>query len=202
MKLYVIPGACSLAANIALREAGVQFDMAIVDGQTKRADDGVNFVELNPKGYVPALRLDNREMLTENVAVLLYIADINPSARLAPQGQTMERYRMIEWLCFINSELHKGFSPLFSPTAPEPARQYARDGLSRRFEWLQGMVGSTTFLTGTQFTVADAYLFTVLSWCGEVGFDLERWPAVAEYFNRLSQRPSMLAALKSEGLIT
>ncbi|MEP7310974.1 MAG: glutathione transferase GstA [Pseudomonadota bacterium] len=201
MKLYVAPGACSLAPHIALREAGARFDLAIVDLGSKRADDGTTFTEINPKGYVPALQLDDGQVLTENVVVLLYIADRHPEAHLAPAALSMERYRLIEWLCFINSELHKAFSPLFSPAAPEPMRQYARDLLTRRFDYLQGVLGDTPFVIGTGFTVADAYLYTVLSWCAEVGIDLKRWPGLARHEGRSRTRPAVLAALKAEGLV-
>jgi glutathione S-transferase len=180
MKLYIAPGTCSLAPHIALREAGVPFDLAIVDLATKRADDGKSFTELNPKGYVPALRLDDGQVLTENVAVLLYIADRYPAAHLAPSA-ALERYRLVEWLCFTNSELHKAFSPLFSPSAPEAMRQYAQALIVRRLDYLQGAIGDAEFVCGGRFTIADAYLFTVLSWCGEVGIDLKRWPGLVRY---------------------
>jgi glutathione S-transferase len=200
MKLYIAPGTCSLAPHIALREAGVPFDLAIVDLKSKRADDGTSFTDLNPKGYVPALRLDSGQVLTENVAVLLYIADRHPAAHLTP-SDTMERYRLIEWLCFINSELHKAFSPLFSPSAPEPMRQYAQALILRRLDYLQGVIGDVGFVIGGRFTIADAYLFTVLSWCAEVGIDLERWPRLLRYEDRLRTRPAVLSALKAEGLV-
>ena len=201
MKLYIAPGACSLAPHIALREAGARFDLAIVDLKTHRVDDGSSFTALNPKGYVPALRLDDGQVLTENVAVLLYIADQHPDAHLAPPAQAPGRYRMIEWLAFINSELHKGFSALFSAAATEGARQYARDHVTRRLDYLQGVLGNADFASGDRFTIADAYLFTVLSWCAEVGMDLERWPALARYESRIRARPAVLAALKAEGLL-
>lgn len=202
LKLYVAPGACSLAPHIALREAGAQFDLGIVDLATGRVDDGTNFSEVNPKGYVPALRLDDGQVLTENVAVLLYIADQHPAANLAPQGQGMERTRMIEWLCFINSEIHKSFAPLFNPAAPEPVQQYARDLLARRFEYLEGVLGDAEFVNGKHFTVADAYLLTVLSWCAFVDIDLSRWKGLERYQARMSERSSVLEALKAEGLIS
>jgi glutathione S-transferase len=200
MKLYIAPGTCSLAPHIALREAGARFDLAIVDLKTRRADDGTNFAELNPKGYVPALRLDDGQVLTENVVVLLYIADRHPAARLAP-SETLERYRLIEWLCFINSELHKAFSPLFSPAAPESMQQYARTLIGRRLGYLQGAIGDAEFVIGGRFTVADAYLFTVLSWCAEVDIDLERWPGLVRYKEALRTRPAVLSALEAEGLV-
>jgi glutathione S-transferase len=201
MKLYIAPGACSLAPHIALREAGARFDLAIVDLKTKHVEDGSSFTALNPKGYVPALRLDDGQVLTENVAVLLYIADQYPMAHLAPPMQGIERYRVIEWLAFINSELHKAFSPLFSPAAPEPARQYAREHIMRRLDYMEGALTHADFVSGARFTIADAYLFTVLSWCAEVGVDLERRPALAVYERRLRERPAVLAALKAEGLV-
>lgn len=202
MKLYVAPGACSLAPHIALREAGAAFDLVIVDLKTKRANDGTSFADINPKGYVPALRLDDGAVLTENVAVLLYIADRFPSAQLAPPRETLERFRLIESICFINSELHKAFSPLFSSVALEPVRQYARDYVVRRLDYQQGVIGSGEFWIGNRFTIADAYLFTVLSWCGEVGLDLSRWPALARYESRLRTRSAVLAALRAEGLVS
>src|ERR1700726_2271076 len=140
MKLYYLSAACSLASNIALREAGLKFELVKVDRRTKKAADGLDFNEVNPKGYVPALPLDNGEVLTENVAVLQYIADRNPAANLAPPAGTMERYRLMEWLSFINSEVHKGFSPLFSAQATDEVKQYARSGLTERLDYLQGIM--------------------------------------------------------------
>jgi glutathione S-transferase len=184
-----------------LREAGARFDLAIVDLATRAIDDGSSFMTVNPKGYVPALRLDDGQVLTENVAVLLYVADQYPAAHLAPAGQGIERYRMIEWLAFINSELHKAFSVLFSSTAPESSQQYARDQIRKRLDYLQGVVASD-FVTANHFTIADAYLFTVLSWSAEVGVDLSRWPSLARYEARLRSRPAVRAALEAEGLVS
>src|ERR1700722_10442370 len=163
MKLYFSTGACSMASNIALHEAGIQFELSKVDKRTKRAD-GVDFVTINPKGYVPALRLDDGQVLTENVVVLQYIADLNPAAKLAPAAGTMERYRLQEWLSFINSELHKSFTPLFSPEAADDTKTYARNYLAKRLAYLEGALGDKKYLLGEQLTVADAYLFTVLGW--------------------------------------
>src|SRR5467141_2959307 len=176
MKLYYFPGACSLASNIALREAGLKFELVKVDRHTKKTADGLDFNEVNPKGYVPALTLDNAEVLTENVAILQYIADRNPAAKLAPAAGTMERYRLMEWLSFINSELHKGFSPLFRQDAPEDTKQYDRNHLTTRLDYLQRAFAAKTFVMGEQFTVADAYLFTVLSWGGFANLDIGKWP--------------------------
>ena len=197
MKLYIIPGACSLAVNIALREAAVPFDLARVDWETGKADDGIDFRKMNPKGYVPALLLDDGQVLTENVTVLQYVADRNPATKLAPPAGTMARYRLMEWLSFINSEIHKGFSPLFSSQATDEIKQYARNGLMKRLDYLQGTIGDE-YLLGDQFTVADAYLFTVVGWSGEVGVDMARWPKLQLHHTKVSKRPQVIAALASE----
>lgn len=201
MKLYYLPGACSLAANIALREAGLKFDLVKVDRQTKRAADGLDFNEVNPKGYVPALTLDSGETLTENVAVLQYIADLNPAAKLAPAAGTMERYRLIEWLAFINSEVHKNFAPLFRKDAPEDAKNDARKNIATRAGWINSTWGSRSFLMGEQFTVADAYLFVVLGWGAHAGIDLGQWPQLQSYIARVGARAQVIEALKAEGLV-
>ena len=197
MKLYSSTGTCSLASNISLHEAGIQFELAKVDKRTKRVD-GVDFMQINPKGYVPALQLDDGQVLTENVAVLQYIADRNPAAKLAPPAGTMERYRLQEWLSFINSEVHKAYSPLFSPEASEDMKQYARNNLTRRLDYLQGVLEGGTYLMGGQFTVADAYLFTVLRWSAHVGIDLGKWPALQAYQERVGARPHVVEALTAD----
>jgi glutathione S-transferase len=198
MKLYYLTGACSMASNIALREAGIPFEMAKVDRRTKHVD-GVEFVTINPKGYVPALRLDDGQVLTENVVVLQYIADLNPAAKLAPPAGTMERYRLEEWLSFINSEVHKGMSPLFSSEATEETKTYARNYVLKRLAYLDGALGDNTYLMGNQFTVADAYLFTVLGWGAKVGVDIG--PKLQSYVERVKARPHVLEAMTAEGLI-
>jgi glutathione S-transferase len=198
MKLYYLTGACSLASNISLREAGLKFELVKVDRRTKRTADGLDFTEVNPKGFVPALRLDDGEVLTENVCVLQYIADRNPAAKLAPPAGTMERYRLIECLSFISSEVHKQFTPLFRQEAPEDTKEYARRNLSARLDYLQRTIGAKTFLMGEQFTVADPYLFTVLSWGAHVNFDIGRWPELKRHVERVGQRPHVHAALQSE----
>ncbi len=200
MKLYYLPGACSMAANIALREAGLAFDLVKVDRQTKRGADGLDFNEVNPKGYVPALTLDSGETLTENVAVLQYIGDRNPAAKLAPAAGTMERYRLIEWLAFINSEIHKSFGPLFRKDAPEDTKAYARKNITTRAGWLDSSWGSRSFVMGEQFTVADPYLFVVLGWGARAGVDIGQWPKLQAFLTRVGARPHVLEALKAEGL--
>jgi glutathione S-transferase len=201
MKLYYFSGACSLASNIALREAGLPFELVKVDRRTRKAADGLDFNEVNPKGYVPALTLDNGEVLTENVAVLQYIADRNPAAKLAPPAGTMERYRLVEWLAFISSEIHKNFSPMFRDDAPEETKQYVRRILSTRLEYLNRAMGNRPFLMGEQFTVADAYLFTVLGWSRHLNFDLGKWPQLQRHLERVGARPQVIEALKAEGLV-
>jgi len=198
MKLYISPGACSMASNIALHEAGIQFELSKVDKRTKRAD-GVDFVTINPKGYVPALRLDDGQVLTENVVVLQYIADLSPAAKLAPAAGTMERYRLQEWLSFINSELHKSFTPLFSSEATEDMKTYSRNNLAKRLAYLEGALGDKKYLMGDQFTIADAYLFTVLGWGSHVGVDLG--PKLKSYVDRVRARPHVIEAMTAEGLI-
>ena len=198
MKLYISPGTCSMASNIALREAGIPFEMSKVDKRTKRVD-GVEFVTINPKGYVPTLRLDDGQVLTENVAVLQYIADLNPAAKLAPPAGTMERYRLQEWLSFINSEVHKAFSPLFSSEATEETKTYARNYLAKRLAYLEGALGDNKYVMGDQFTVADAYLFTVLGWAAHVGVDIG--PKLKSYVDRVRARPQVIEAMTAEGLI-
>jgi glutathione S-transferase len=198
MKLYFMSGACSMASNIALREAGIPFEMAKVDKRTKRVD-GVDFATINPKGYVPALRLDDGHVLSENVVVLQYIADLKPAAKLAPPAGTLERYRLLEWLSFINSELHKAFSPLFSSEATDETKTYARNYLAKRLSYVEGALADNTYLMGDQFTVADAYLFTVLGWGALVGVDIG--PKLKSYVERVRARPHVVEAMTAEGLI-
>jgi glutathione S-transferase len=198
MKLYISPGACSMASNIALREAGIPFEIAKVDKRTKRVD-GVDFATINPKGYVPALRLDDGQVLTENVAVLQYIADLKPATKLAPPAGTMDRYRLQEWLSFINSELHKSFSPLFSPEATEDTKTYARNYIAKRLAYLETALGDKKYVMGDEFTIADAYLFTVLGWGSRVGVDIG--PKLQAYVDRVRARPHVIEALTAEGLI-
>jgi glutathione S-transferase len=201
MRLYTMPGACSLAANIVLREAGIPFDLVKVSHHTHKTADGVDLNEINSKGYVPALVLDNGELLTENAALLPYIADLQPSAQLAPPDGTLQRYRLVEWLAFINSELHKSFSPLFAANAPEDMKKYARGNLTKRLAWLSERLGSNSYLLGERFTVADSYLFVVLSWSGHVAVDLSPWPNLKAFQERIAARPHVVAAMTSEGLI-
>ncbi len=200
MKLYYIKGACSLASYISLCEAGVKFEAVAVDRQTRKTAEGEDYAQVNPKGYVPALRLDNGEVLTENVAVLQYIADQAPPGKLAPAAGTLARYRMVEWLAFVNSEVHKAISPVFYNVSEE-VKTFARDNVTRRLDWLDKQWGNRQFLMGDQFTVPDAYLWVVFGWLPRVGFDHAKWPKLKAFHERVAQRPAVQQALKGEGLL-
>jgi glutathione S-transferase len=201
VKLYYMTAACPLACNIALREAGLKFELVKVDRKTRRAADGLDYNEVNSKGYVPALTLDNGQVLTENIAILQYIADRNPTAKLAPAAGTLERYRLEEWLSFVTSELHKSYTPLFREDAPAGAKEYARQTLTRRLDWLERWWDSRSYLMGEQFTVADAYLWVVLGWGAHVDMDVARWPQLKRFHERVAARPTVVEALKSESRV-
>ncbi len=201
MKLFYAPGACSLSPHIALMEAGVPFEVQQVSTKTKEMDGGGDFWKINGKGYVPALQLDNGEILTEGPAIVQYIADLKPESGLAPKAGTMERYRVQEWLNFITSEIHKSFTPLFRPDAAPAWKEAATTSLGKRFDWISEQLKGKTYLMGDKFTVADGYLFTVLSWTKHVGIDLGKWPVLAEYSARVAARPKVQEAMKAEGLL-
>lgn len=198
MKLFYSPGACSLSPHIALREAGLKFDLAKVDLKAKTLDDGSSFTAINPKGYVPVLQLDDGQYLTEGPAIVQYIADQKPESGLAPAAGTLARYRLQEWLTFINSELHKGFSTLFNAAMPDPAKTLAREALGGRLGYAAKQLKGKSFLMGDQFTVADGYLFTVLGWGGFVGLPIDSWPTLVDYSARIKARPSVQEALAAE----
>lgn len=200
MKLYFSPGACSLASHIALLEAELPFTADKVDMRTRQTSDGRDFRTVNPNGYVPSLELDNGEILNEGQAILQYIADQKPGAQLAPPPATMPRYRLLEWLSFISSELHKGFGPLLRPGGPEDAKTATRDKLGLRLGFVAQHLASRQYLVGDHFTVADAYLYTVLTWSRVAGIDLSAWPVLAAYRERIQQRPAVQAARAAEGL--
>jgi glutathione S-transferase len=200
MKLYYLTGACSLASHISLNEAGQTFEAYAVDRTTKKTGDGKDYLSFNPKGYVPTLILDNGEMLTENVAVLSYIANLDKSRKLAPEPGTLGFYRVVEWLAFINSEVHKNIGPLFRPTTTEEAKTAARELVVKRLEFVENSLGNKPFLTGDNFTVADAYLYVTLSWRGRVGINVDHLPKVTAFFERARARPSVQRARKDEGL--
>jgi glutathione S-transferase len=201
MQLYFAPGACSLASHIALRESGLPFDLRKTDTKTKKLEDGSDYFAVNSKGAVPALRLDDGQVLTEGPAILQYIADQKPDSRLAPKAGTFERYRLLEWLNYITSEIHKTFSPLFNPAANDAVKAYATQMLEKKFDWLNQQLTGKQYLTGDQFTIADAYLFVVTNWSNFVGIDLGRWPALKAFQDRVAARPKVQEALAAEGLL-
>jgi glutathione S-transferase len=201
MKLYYSPGACSLSPHIVSREAGIKLDIVKTDLKAKTTDKGGSFLEINGKGYVPTLELDDGQRLTEGPAIVQYLADQKPEMNLAPKAGSMERYRLQEWLNFISTELHKGFSPLFNPAMPDEAKKIARDRLTQRLSWLDKQLAGKEYLMGNQFTVADAYAFTVLNWTGPTKIDLAEWPNLKSYHGRIAKRPAVQEAMKAEGLI-
>jgi glutathione S-transferase len=201
MKLYYSPGACSLSPHIALREAQLPFELVKKDLHSQKLADGSDFRDINPKGYVPVLVLDDGQILTEGPAIVQYIADRVPEKRLAPPAGTMERVRLQEWLNYITSELHKTFGPLFNKQASEDWKAAARALLDRRIDYVEKTLADRRdYLMGDTFTVADCYLFTVLNWAHWVKIDLSRWPNVSAYMKRVASRPSVQEALRAEGL--
>lgn len=200
MKLYYASGACSLAPHIALRESGAAFDLEQVDLAKKQTAGGEDFTRINPKGYVPALRLDDGGMLTEVAVILQYVADRKPETGLAPAAGTMERYRLMEWLNFISSEIHKQFGPFFNPRITPEWKANQLSVLGRRFDYLSERLDGQPYLMGDTFSVADAYLYTVLGWSDYVGLDMGKWPKLKAYMARVAERPAVREALKAEGL--
>lgn len=202
MKLYFSPGACSLSPHIALREAGLSFDLEQVDLGTKKTRSGADLASVNPKNYVPALELDSGEILTEAAVIAQYIADRAAESKLVPAAGTMERYRVQEWLNYVASELHKGIGQLFNPKMPDDFKKTVREAiLPPRFDFLSKKLEGRQYLMGDSFTAADAYLFTVLNWTGHLGIDLGRWPVLRAYQARVAARPAVQAAMKAEGLL-
>lgn len=199
MKLYYSPGTCSLASHIALREAGVAFELVRV-GRDKKTPDGTDYNSINPKGYVPALGFDDGQVLTEGPAVLQYVADRNPSVGLASPPGDLQRYRLQEWLAYLSTEVHKNFGPFFIPAATEQMKEMARTNLLRRLSFVDKALAGKSFLCGDRFTVADAYLFTILTWCRYAGIDPGQWPALTAFHARVGARPQVREALKAEGL--
>ncbi|MBL8300026.1 MAG: glutathione transferase GstA [Rhodanobacteraceae bacterium] len=198
MKLYFAPGTCALSPHIVLRELGLPFEVVKVDLATKQAADGSDFTTVNPRGYVPALLLDGGEVLTEGPAIVQYLADLAPDKQLAPANGTLQRYRLQEWLNFISTEIHKQFSPLFHPPVHEAVKEAQKVKLARRFSEIEPLLEKQDYLTGSRFSVADAYLFTVLGWGKYVGIDLNQWPAVTRFVERVAVRPAVAEALAVE----
>jgi glutathione S-transferase len=184
-----------------LLESGLHFTLEKVDLKTKKTADGLDYTAINSKGAVPALEVDEGRVITEGVAIVQYLADQRPDTGLAPRAGSFERYRLLEILNYISSEVHKGYSPLFNPAITADARAAALANLEKKLTWLSGYLGENPYLLGDSFTVADAYLFTVLRWSAGVGVDLARHPVLAAYLARVGNRPKVQEALKAEGLI-
>jgi glutathione S-transferase len=200
MKLYYSPGACSLSPHIALREAGLKFELEKTSTKDKTTESGADFWKVNAKGYVPALQLDSGEVLTEGPAIVQYIADQKPESGLAPKAGSMDRYRLQEWLNFITSELHKGIGSMFNPAMPAEFKQANIEKVKTRLAWINGELQGKDYLMGRQFTVADGYLFTVLRWTVVFKIDLGEFPAIKDYMARVEARPKVREALVAEGL--
>ena len=201
MKLYYSPGACSLSPHIVLRESGLPFTPVLASTKTHKLADGTDYYTINPKGYVPLLELDDGQRLAEGPAIVQYIADKVPEKKLAPAYGTMERYRVMEWLTFIGTEIHKSFSPLFNPAVPEEAKTVFKQKVADRLKWVNTQLEGKHYLMGDQFTVADAYLFTVSRWSPIVGVDITGLANLNAFIARVNARPSVQEALKAEGLL-
>ncbi|CAM3625556.1 glutathione transferase GstA [Rahnella victoriana] len=200
MKLYYKSGACSLSPHIVLREAGLDFSIEKVDLATKKTETGDDFLAVNPKGQIPTLLLNDGSILTEGVAIVQYLADQKPDRQLMPEQGTPARYHALEWLNYIATELHKGFSPLFNPKAPEEFKTLTREALSKKFAYVNESLKGNHFLLGARFSVADAYLFTVMGWAKALKFDLTALTELNAYLERVAARPAVDAALTAEGL--
>lgn len=205
MKLYYSPGACSLSPHIVLHETGLPHQAVMASTRTKKLPDGTDFLTINARGQVPVLELDDGQRLTEGPAIVQYLADLAPATGLAPPAGSLARYRLMEWLNFITSELHKGFVPLFMPGWPEEAKTVSREKLMERFAWVDGQLAGQDWLMSAQghdrFTVADAYLFTVNRWCPYAGMDTRGLAHLTAHSQRVAARPAVQAAMQHEGLL-
>jgi glutathione S-transferase len=201
MKLYYAPGACSLSPHIVATEAGIAVELEKVDLAAHKTESGKDFNQINPKGYVPTLQLDDGSILTEGPAIVQYLADQKPASGLAPAAGSLDRYRLQEWLTFIGTELHKSFGTLFNKAAGADAQQMAKANIAKRLAYLNEQLANKQFLLGTSFTVADAYAFTIVNWTNFVGIDLKPYPNLQAYMARVAARPKVQETLKAEGLI-
>ncbi len=201
MKLYYSPGACSLSPHIALKESGLAFEAIAAPTKTHKLADGTDYYTINPLGYVPFLVLDDGRTLHEGPAIVQYIADQVPDKKLAPANGSWERYKLQEWLSTIATELHKGFSPLFTPGMPDEAKTIAKTRLNSRLQWVESELAGKTYLVGDTFTVADAYLFVVAGWGKHVGIDIAGLANLSAFMARIGERPAVHAALRAEGLL-
>jgi len=200
MKLFYAPGACSLSPHIVAREAGIDLQLEKVDLRTKKTASGTDYLSINDKGYVPALQLDDGEVLTEGPVIVQYLADLKPASGLAPPASSQERYRLQELLGYINSEIHKTYGPLFNPATPDAVRTQALEALHKRYSWLEKRLAARPYLMGEHFSVADAYLFTVTNWAAHVKLDLSAFPNLQAFQKRVGDRPAVRTALREEGL--
>jgi len=200
LKLYYVPGTCALCPHIVLHESGIRFSTEKVNRDDKKTENGEDYNAINPKGYVPALVMNNGQLLTEVAVIVQYIADLAPKTKLAPLAGTIERYRLQEWLNFISSEIHKGYSPLFNPKLAEETKTVFKERLALRLNIAANALEGKDFLMGKAFTVADAYLFTVLRWSPRFSFDLAPWPVLMDYMERIAARPAVKTAMAEEGL--
>jgi glutathione S-transferase len=201
MKLYYSPGACSLSPHIALLEAGLPYDLVKVDLRAKKIENGDDYLKVNPKGQVPALLMDNGELLTEGPVIVQIIADKAAGKNLAPARDSTERYKLLEWLNYITGELHKNFGPMFSPVLGDDAKAFFKDRVMGKFKYVDSVIGGRDYLMGKQFTVADGYLFTMLTWADRLKFDLSAMPNLLAYKARVAARPKVQEALTKEGLM-
>lgn len=201
MKLYYSPGACSLSPHIVLEESGLPYEAILASTKSHKLQDGTDYYTINPLGYVPFLVLDDGQTLREGPVIVQYLADQVPAKKLIPAAGTMARYRVLEWLNFIGTELHKSFGPLFGSAAPAEYKSTVLALLRKRFEWVEKELNGKDYLTGAEFCVADAYLFTVSNWAGHVGLDLGGLPQLHAYLQRVGSRPAVQAALRAEGLL-
>ena len=201
MKLYYAPGACSLSPHIVAIEAGLPIEFEKVNLAEHKTAGGQDYMTINPKGYVPALRLDDGTVLTEGPAIVQYLADQKPAAGLAPAAGSIDRYRVQEWLNFIGTELHKNFGPLFNKATPDAVKETAKANITKRLAYINDQLAGKQYLMGANFTVADAYAFTIINWTNFVGIDLKAYPNVAAYMGRVAARPKVQETLKAEGLI-
>lgn len=201
MILYYSPGACSLSPHIALLEAGLPYDLVKVDLRAKKVENGDDYLKVNPKGQVPALVMDNGELLTEGPVIVQVIADKAAGKNLAPSRDSTERYKLQEWLNYITGELHKNFGPMFSPVLADEAKAFFKDRVMGKFKYLEGVLADRDYLMGKQFTVADGYLFVMLAWADRMKIDLSGMKNLMAFKDRMAARPNVQAALKMEGLL-
>ena len=201
MKLYYFPGACSLSPHIVLHELGLPVELERVDLVSKMTESGDDFLAINPKGFVPALQLGNGQVLTEGPVIVQYLADQVPDKNLIPPAGSMARYRVMEWLNYIATDLQKGFAPLFNPDTNDDTRATVHGNLTQHFEYIASQLAKSAHIAGERFSVADALLFVVLNWAQYVALDLAPWPALQAYLLQIAARPAVKAAMQAEGLI-